>query len=352
MTKLDEDTLKAVASAGQGAYVRGTAGAADLHALYDDEIGAKLHKTEQGSRRDKVWDERYQWPLAAAFLAATLASLLRARPARAAALALFLVFGAADARAASDVERLSAAQTEHPGDLGIAEQLGGALYKDGDYSRAEDVLRSVADRSTDADQRARARYNAGLAAYRTGRLTDAMTDWQDVLKDQPKHAPAAQNLAAAQKELQLRLQEQDKQQQSGQNQDDQQQQGDQQQSGQNQDDQQQQGDQQQQNDQQQGDQQQQSGQQQDPQDQQGTREARPAQQGDTGSAGEATAADAQQDPSGGDTGQSGQAEQGEDGDHQRPGAISPDAAQRLIDGLEEGNPRVIVNPASKGGKDW
>ena len=34
------------------------------------------------------------------------------------------------------------------------------------------------------------------------------------------------------------------------------------------------------------------------------------------------------------------------------GEISEQEAKRMFDAVEEGDPRVVINPESKGGKDW
>jgi len=384
LTKLHEDTLNAVAQAGAGAYVRASAGAGDLRQLYEDEIRGKLQRAEQGARREKIWDERYQWPLALGFLLAVVAAALRPGPLRlkgggVAALllcALALPARAADAprpatRASAaaanpEVDNLMKAHVEHPEDMGVAERLGGALYKAGDYARAEDVLTGVAEHSKDADQAARARYNAGLAAYKNGRLTEALDDWKQVLGDHPDHASAKQNAEAVQKEIAARLQQQQQQQQgdqSQQSQQDQAQNQQNQQSQQNQDQQsqqnQQQGQQGQQDEQQaQQDQaQQQSPQQQESQQQQGQPQNQPpksdgtreAAQQDSGQSAEQAEAQAAQ---GDDTGQPQAQGEAQDEKGQLPGSISAQEASRMLDGVQEGDPRVTVKPRSRGGKDW
>lgn len=384
LTKLHEDTLKAVAQAGAGAYVRASAGAGDLRQLYEDEIRGKLQSAEQGARREKIWDERYQWPLGLGFLLAVAAAMLRPGPLRlrgGGVAALLLCVLALPARAADapkpatstagapanpEVDNLTKAHVEHPDDMGVAERLGGALFKAGDYTRAEDVLTGVAEHSKDPDQAARARYNAGLAAYKNGRLTEALDDWKQVLGDHPDHEASKQNAEAVQKEIAARLQQQQQkqqQQQGGQNQQNQQQQDQQSQQDQSQQDQSQQQqqsqqDQSQQQQQAQQDQSQQDQAQQQQQNQQNQQNQAPesdgtrkATQQDTGQTTDQAQAQATQ--GGDDTGQQQQA-QGEDQDDkgQLPGTISAQEASRMLDGVQEGDPRVTVNPRSRGGKDW
>ena len=51
---------------------------------------------------------------------------------------------------------------------------------------------------------------------------------------------------------------------------------------------------------------------------------------------------------------SGQAQEGEPTDTTPnvPGALSKQEADRLLDGVKEGDPRVEIKPRSRGGKDW
>jgi Ca-activated chloride channel homolog len=344
LSRLDEGVLQDVARAGGGAYARSVAGTGDVVGLYTDELRGKLQGAEQGVRRDKVWDERFQWPLAAAILLGLLGQALRPSPLRprrlATAAALLLVLGVARAEQSAEVARLLAAQVEHPGDLGIAEQLGEALYKAGDYAAAERVLGDVAPRAPGADQ--------GLAAYRGGDLTRAVERWKQVAPDAPVAGQAQQNAAAVSKEISLRQQEQqDQQDQQDQEQQDQ--------------DQQQEGQQGEPQDGQQGEPQ--DGQQGEPQDQPQDGQQGQEQQQD-GQQGQAQPADPQQpgDPKPGEGGQIEAQDGGQDtggeagaaaqGAEQGGDKLSPDAAGRMVDGVQEGKPRMAVGADSNNEKDW
>lgn len=351
LSRLDEDTLKAVARAGSGAYARASAGAGDLRLLYEDEIRGKLQTAEQGARREKIWDERYQWPLAVALLLGVVGVSLRPGPIRlrgggAALLLLPWLFLAPVMAADPEVDRLMAEHVERPDDLALAERLGGALYKSGDYAAAEEVFDSVAARSPDPAQRARARYNSGLSAYKGGRLTEAVEDWQGVLEQAPEHAPAKQNLEAARKELAARLQRQPPQQQPQDQQGDPGDQGEQQ-------------DQQPQEQQDSGQQPEEQGQQEprsesEPRADQGQQPQRETPEsdgtrepGEPGEPGEADTAPPEEGTAEG-AGDTGEAE----GEPTRPGSISAGEADRLLEGVEEGDPRVVVSPRGRGGNDW
>ena len=342
LTRLGEDLLQEVARAGRGAYARSVAGRGDLEALYEGEIRGRLQGAELGVRREKIWNEHHPWPLAGAAMLLLVAALLRPGRLRlpgstATAVVLGLLLARpAPAQAPDRVASLAAEQAADPDDLKLAEDLGQALFEAGEFNRAHAVLSGVAERTLDAQQRSRARSNAGLAAYRAGRLTRAVEDWQRVLQDDPEHPAASANAQAVQQALLRRLGQepppQDGQQQDGQQQDGQQQDG-QQQDGQQQDEGRDPGD--------------------------GTRpeEADTADDPAPGQGGEIRDQDGA-DPADGATAAAGDpsGEAGEPGDEVpalgRPGEISPEEAQRLLDGVEEGTPRVPRTRHRPGDKDW
>ena len=325
LSRIEEDTLRSVARIGEGAYVRSVAGSGDIQALYQDEILGKLKRAEQVSRREKIWLERYQWPLGLCWILTLLAFVVRGRGAQL-ALIVLLVSSSSVAHAAGDdtVESLTVQQIENPDDLGVAERLGEALFRSGQFNEAASVLTGVADRSKDSDSRARARYNAGLAAYQSGRLTSALESWQRVLQDHPDHPSAQKNAAAVQAEIQKRLGEEPPNQDgdgdnsegdSDQNEDSEPQEGSDTGSSQN----------------------------------DGTREPPkdpPEEDGDTG------AQQADQNPEESDP----QAEQGDTGaSESEPSEVkelSETEAARMFDAVKEGDPRVVIDPGSKGGRDW
>ena len=313
LTRLDESVLQEVAQIGQGAYVRSVAGSADVRAIYGDEIVGKLKRGEQLVRREKVWLERFQWPLGIAWALSLLAFLVRGRGAIAVFLLGWMSMATPAYAAPKTIEELSAKQVSQPDNMEIASQLGQALFQAGRFNEAEEVLRSVADRTTDSDGKARARYNAGLAAYRGGRLTSALEAWQRVLQDQPEHEAAGKNAAAVQAEIQKRLGEGPPPQ--------------------------------------------------DGDDQESSEDSEPSEESDESKENDGTR-EPPKDPSSGDTGAAPDSEpdppKTSDGTRdtgQAPtpmeiGEISAQEAERMFDAVEEGEPRVIINPASKGGKDW
>ncbi|MEL6342599.1 MAG: VWA domain-containing protein, partial [Myxococcota bacterium] len=355
ITKLDDRMLTEIAEIGQGAYVRSVAGASDMRAIYRDEIRGKLVAAEQAARREKIWQERYQWFLGAGILLLCLSYLLRPGPLRlnrhlALILAAGALAGGGDALAQDDdrIAKLTEAQVNNPDDMRIAEELSAALYQAGRYNDAARILSDIAQRAPDAGQQQRARYNAGLANYQAGKLVDAQQAWQAIVDTDPGNEAAQQNLQVVQQEIAARFQQQQQQQQQQQDQqgDQQQQQDQQQQDGQQQDQQQQDGQQTDQTQQQeQGESQQEQSESQ--QEHDGSFEEGPEEQAlppEAMAAGEETDEEPTQ-------GQDGEAvsvgEPGEPGEE-----MSEEAAARLLDGVEEGEPRVQINPGSRGGSDW
>jgi Ca-activated chloride channel family protein len=230
LTRLDEDSLRRLASATGGAYVRSVASDEDVRALYLGEIRGKLDAEERGVRREKSWHERFQWPLGAALMLLSLSALLgyggrrrvrRATVGRAAAFFLVLLLGMAPAAAragaaeegaaafregqwARAAELLGQARVDAPGDIGLSQMLGEALYRAGRYREAEQIFDSLA--AQDPARKAIHTYNAGNAAYRGGRLKDAAARFRAAVAADPSLKAAQVNAAAVEKEIAARTQ--------------------------------------------------------------------------------------------------------------------------------------------------
>ncbi len=362
LSRLDEDLLTDIARAGAGAYVRSGGGNQDVRAIYEDEIRGRLQGAEEGVRREKIWDERFQWPLGLAVLLLMGSSLVR--PGRlqipgAMASVLLLVL-AMPARAQDDpVAGIAGQQAGDPDDPALAERLGAALHQAGRFNEANEVYTGLADRALDTDQRQRARYNAGLAAYRSGRLTRAMEDWQRLLQEQPEGAVAEQ----AQKNLQLVQQELAKRTGQEPPPQDGDQQGDQQQDGEDGEPQDGEPGEPQDGEPQDGGE---PGEPPDPSD--GTMEpedGEPTEEPVPGEAGDFERDGAKDPPSdgtndaeatGGDEADTGTpqaaGEPGEGEAPQRPGSIASAEAEKMLDSVQEGSPRVRAQRRPAGEKDW
>ena len=356
MSRAAPDALRALASATGGAYVQSVPGDDDVRGLYVDEIRGNLEATERGVRREQVWNEQYPWFLGSALGAVVLSACLsigrRGRQGAAGVavvLCAFLLPFSAQASPREDglaamheknwpvaVDRLGQARVEDPSDVEVGQALGESLYRAGRYREAEQVFTALAQ--SDPAHGAIHQYNAGNAAYRDGRLEQALSHYQLAQKADAKLASAQTNATAVQKEIALREQQQQDQNQDGQAnpQDGQQGQPQDGQQGQPQD-----GQQGQPQDGQQG--QPQDGQQGEPQD---------GQQGQTaadksGNPADPASAGGDQKDTGDPAGQAASASAPGD----QPGDMTAAEAAKLVDGVKDGKPRVrISGPDTE--KDW
>ncbi|MFN7145365.1 MAG: VWA domain-containing protein, partial [Myxococcota bacterium] len=225
LTRLDEAALQRLAAATGGAYVRAVPSDADVRALYVDEIRGKLDAAERGVRREKLWHERFQWPLGIALAAMAVSAALgigrrrRAVPTQAAALVLGALLLAHSSPAwagpAEDgyaalraqqwtraAELLGQARVDDPGNVAVTQGLAEALYRSGRYREAEQLFRTLA--AQDPANEAVHLYNAGNAAYRGGRLADALKSFQGAVDADPNMKAAQGNATAVEKEIAAR----------------------------------------------------------------------------------------------------------------------------------------------------
>jgi Ca-activated chloride channel homolog len=165
-SRLDESALKAIAAATGGFYVPlGTQGEG-LEAIFNAVLGS-IAKHDLASRRQKIYIERYQWPLAGS-LAMLLGSLLvgtrRRHGAQAAAASRTVAaVGLILMLTAARVQPAQAADASAPGASG---------------SNGAPVLDS---------KRPVLEYNAGTAAYRAGQFPQAAQSFQQSIS----HAPSS-----------------------------------------------------------------------------------------------------------------------------------------------------------------
>jgi Ca-activated chloride channel family protein len=231
MSRLDANSLRALAAATGGAYVQAVAGDDDVRGLYEGQIRASLKAEEREVRREQIPNEHYQWPLAVALFAlvgSAWAGVGPRRPKAVSGSALALLIGLGwpmsaqagpreeglDAMKRLDwpaaIDKLGQARVEAPGDTEVGQGLGQALYRAGRFREAEQVFLSLA--AADPDHTPVHLYNAGNAAYRDGRLETAADHFDDAAKRDPELASATRNGAAVKKEIALREQQEQEQQ--------------------------------------------------------------------------------------------------------------------------------------------
>jgi len=261
-SRLDEATLQEVATDTGGVYLHAAGPSMGLTELYDDYI-AKMDNRELASTLEKRFEQRFQWPLAAA-VALLLAEALvgerrrerrRAlawRPGRATAVVAALVLGAtsigwldrwAAARAGNRLyvdgkyddaaTKYNEALVDDPDSPLLHFNLGAATYKQRKYEDALKAFQQVPVRDDDPARTARTAYDAGNAAYQLGTTVQgsepqkALEHWAQALAFYRRALGAApedvdakfnyefvqQKIADLRKKLEEQKQQQDQQQQ-------------------------------------------------------------------------------------------------------------------------------------------
>jgi Ca-activated chloride channel family protein len=256
---LDENTLKQIAQVTGGLYEPLGQQGQGLVTLYNRAL-APLPKQDLASRTQKVYDERFQWPLAlglVCLLASTLIGTRRSdrrrmsssqRTSQAASIiGVFIVLTAFASSAQASPQ--SAEQAYKKGDFTVAEKqydqaaaqhpqaaplqfdAGAAAYKSSDYDRALPAFQKALN-TDDVGVQQQAYYDLGNTQYRLGQKTEksgpqeTIKTWQSAiqsydaaLKLEAEDADAKFNRDFVQKKLD-QLQKQQKQDQK-QNQQDQ-----------------------------------------------------------------------------------------------------------------------------------
>lgn len=218
ITTPDFEILQQAAKRSGGAFVTSNAASKDMDALWQ-ELRRSVRSVERESRQRETWRSAFQWPLAlSAFFLLFAGWLGDGRRAFGAAAALLLVplalprtASAADPLAEADalyrdgkfpqaVEKLVELSLEHPDDASILERLGAARYRAGDFEGAARAFDAAAERGAGSD----ARFDSGNAHYRAGRLEEALRRYDEVLADEPEHPGASTNRALVEKEIEAR----------------------------------------------------------------------------------------------------------------------------------------------------
>jgi Ca-activated chloride channel family protein len=197
-SRLDEPALKAIAAATGGFYVPlGTQGEG-LEAIFSAVLGT-MAKHDLASRRQKIYIERYQWPLAGS-LAMLLASLVigtrRRHGAQAAAassavaaagLMLMMTARVLPAQAADDAPALDSKRPV------LDYNAGTAAYRAGQFPQAAQSFQQSISHAPSSDLKRLgvqedAYYNLGNALYRAGQKTEqsspqeTLQKWNDAVK--------------------------------------------------------------------------------------------------------------------------------------------------------------------------
>jgi Ca-activated chloride channel family protein len=201
-SRLDETTLKAIAVATGGFYVPlGTQGEG-LETIYTRVLGP-LAKHDLASRQQKIYTQRYQWPLTASLLALLLSLLIGNRrgaarrlrtPGVAASGVTILPWLSLSSLALASLASLAAAPSARADVPGTAEfNAGTAAYKAGQFPQAAQAFQQSISHAPSGDAKRLATqedayYNLGNTLYRAGQTTEksspqeTLKKWNDAVK--------------------------------------------------------------------------------------------------------------------------------------------------------------------------
>ncbi|MBW1877373.1 MAG: VWA domain-containing protein [Deltaproteobacteria bacterium] len=221
LTEPNPKLLRDVARASGGAYVHSVASAQDMESLYRDEIRKTLRAVEVGSREQEAWKSGFQWPLGLGLVLLLLSAwvgdgrrpwggvgavLLVALAVPGPAMAATLAEGDTLYRAERYVQAervFTELSMERPTDPDVYRRLAATRYRMGDHEGAA--------RAWDAEARLRGRglgtraiYDSGNAHYQAGRLEEAIRRYDQVLNVDSDHLGAGQNKDLALRELRAR----------------------------------------------------------------------------------------------------------------------------------------------------
>ena len=222
LSRLDEITLKKMAVATGGTYVRSVAGDMDLDAIYSDEIRKKMDAQTLTSGRKQVWEDRFQWPLALALICLAAELMLPVTRKTIAASILMAFFflplpsaGANDTRDGitayengdfdAALKHFTDAQLADPDNFERLYNVADAYYKTGNFDAAADHYRQVLE-SDDDQLKQNALYNLGNAEFRRGKAKEAIGHYEAALAMDPDNRLAKENLEFVKKVLEQQQQ--------------------------------------------------------------------------------------------------------------------------------------------------
>src|SRR4051794_34332208 len=165
-SKLDEKRLKEIAESTGGFYIHLEDGPRTMKQLFDDGL-AKMQTGEIDERMSRRPIERYQWPLGAAFVAFSMAFLLRERKRERARPRSTPV--AARALAATAVVMMMSASV-------FAAAPGLDAYRNDNYTEAYQQFEKTLKEHPNSHAADRIEFDAGAAAYKLGNYNQAL-EW-------------------------------------------------------------------------------------------------------------------------------------------------------------------------------
>jgi Ca-activated chloride channel family protein len=190
-SRLDETALKAIATASGGMYAPLGAQGQGFDSIYQAAL-APLLKHDLASRQQRVYIERYQWPLAGSLTLLLLSLLIgnrrrvsarrRAQAAESRIIAGAPTLSGSSASTALAVLTLLALMVSPAGLSRASTTSAEEAYKKGDFVTAAKEYAAAAKRDP---KKPTLQYNAGTAAYRAGQFPQAAQAFQDSISRAP-----------------------------------------------------------------------------------------------------------------------------------------------------------------------
>ncbi|MFT5585798.1 MAG: Ca-activated chloride channel family protein, partial [Cognaticolwellia sp.] len=225
VSRLNTETLEAVARATGGSYTQSVTGDRDTLAVAQD-IDRALTRQLGVVEQERIPRQVFQVPLGLAVLLALLASAMRDRPrfilpkVRPSALAALVLLLPLAARAQDpDLTSLLAGEqytaalnraqdglAEDTQNLDLLWVQAEALYGLGQYEAAAQVFEQIGAGARHMDTREQAHLNAARAFYKAGKLEQALEQSQAVLLEDQEQSQALGNVEQLSREIVLRTQ--------------------------------------------------------------------------------------------------------------------------------------------------
>jgi Ca-activated chloride channel family protein len=215
-SKLGENSLRAIAEAGSGVYVRATVDDRDILQLAKAALSLK-GGANQGTRTIRTYDELGSWLALGALVVLLLVAAIPRTGALIRSVALLVLLtstasaspltSSATARAAYDlysegkfkesVEAFKAALQETPNDSALRQGYASALFKNGSYREAQQIFNALASQATNGKDYFENTYNEGNALLALKRYQDAIDAFTKALDVKPDDERAVHNKAVA-----------------------------------------------------------------------------------------------------------------------------------------------------------
>ena len=222
LSRLDENTLKKMAVATGGTYVRSVAGDMDLDAIYTDEIRRTMEAKTVSSGRKQIWEDRFQWPLALALLCLAIELILPVtrKNLLVSLLAVLILLPQQPAEASDTRDGIAAyekgdfeqalkhftdAQLNAPDKPETLYNVADAYYKTGNFDAAAEHYKQAL-KTDDAQLKRKALYNLGNAEFRRGKAKEAIGHYEAALAIDPDDRQTQENLAFVKKAMEQQQQ--------------------------------------------------------------------------------------------------------------------------------------------------